>query len=82
MKYMTEDGCELETGDQAYDYYSMKPGKILKDHHSDHDPGWFDFEHTDGSVILLNGQRICTMGYAIRRGFPGAVAVPKEARDS
>lgn len=81
MKYMTEDGCELETGDQAYDYYSMKPGKIGEDARA-FEGGWFTFEHTDGTTELLNGQRICTMGYAIRRGFPGAVAVPKEARDS
>jgi hypothetical protein len=80
----TEDGVELKEGDRAYDYYSMKPGYILK---FDNDPRedqyinseqqgskkpWFSFQHDEGTRQYLNGQRICSMEYAIRRGFKGA----------
>lgn len=71
MEYKTEDGVTLKTGDRAYDYYNMKPGTIGKDAGSHPDP-WFDFNHDDGTVCLLNGQRICTIEYAKRRGFKDA----------
>jgi len=70
--YRTEDGVELRTGEAAYDYYSMKPGRIGRGCGS----GWFDFEHDDGTVTLLNGQRICSMAYAVRRGFKNAEPAP------
>lgn len=68
----TEDGATLKEGERAYNYYDMKPGKIgrLSSMVSDPNP-WFDFEHDDGTVSLLNGQRICTIGYARQRGFKG-----------
>lgn len=71
ITYTTEDGHELQVGDAAYDYYSMKPGKIVRDAGGYPDP-WFDFEHTDGTTVLLNGQRICSVAGAVSRGFPGA----------
>lgn len=69
----TEDDVVLNEGDRAYDYYNMKPGKIgkLNSTVSDPDP-WFDFEHDDGTTCLLNGQRICTTEFAVRRGFKNA----------
>lgn len=66
----TEDGATLYPGDRAYDYYSMEPGVIGKLEPLQN--GWFDFHHDKGRRLLLNGQRICTLEYAKRRGFPGA----------
>jgi hypothetical protein len=67
--YVTEDGVELKEGDRAYNYYDMKPGKIGRASFSE---GWFDFEHDDGTIQLLNGQRICSVEFAKRRGFRNA----------
>lgn len=69
--YKTEDGVTLTTGDRAYNYYEMKPGRIGKDAGAFPDP-WFDFEHDDGTIGLLNGQRICSVEFAKSRGFKGA----------
>jgi len=69
MTYRTEDGVEVKVGDRAYDYYSMKPGTIERHAGNLPDP-WFDFRHDDGTLTVLNGQRICSMRYAERRGFP------------
>lgn len=68
----TEDGVVLNEGDRAYNYYDMKPGVIV--------PGsivmapdlWFVFAHDDGTRCTLNGQRICTIEFARRRGFKDA----------
>lgn len=72
MTIRTEDGVVVQPGDRVYDYYSMKPGVIQ--------PGslilapdvWFDVTHDDGTRNVLNGQRICTMEFARRRGFKDA----------
>lgn len=76
MNIRTEDGVTLQQGDDAYDYYNMKPGKIGRmasgaDGDPPNDP-WFDFDHTDGTSCLLNGARICSVEFARRRGFKGA----------
>jgi hypothetical protein len=71
--YRTEDGKDVKVGDKVYDYYSMKPGTIVKDAGTFPDP-WFDVEHTDGTIVVLNGQRICTMEHAARMGWPGSEA--------
>jgi len=76
--YRTEDGVELHTGDVAYDYYSMKPGRIGRAISGQE--GWFDFEHDDGTVTMLNGQRICSMAYAVKRGFKGAAIAQSSVR--
>lgn len=86
----TEDGVEVKVGDLAYDYYSMKPGRIeafdldvpREDvYHSRLMQGsimpWFRFRHNDGGGQYLNGQRICSIEAAIREGYPGA----QEAHD-
>ena len=67
--YRSEDGATLKQGQRAYDYYTMEPGTIGKPNGSD---GWFDFHHDRGTRELLNGQRICTLAFAKRRGFKGA----------
>ncbi|MFL5861156.1 MAG: hypothetical protein ACJ780_10285 [Solirubrobacteraceae bacterium] len=67
--YRSEDGATLKQGDRAYDYYTMAPGVIGEPAGSD---GWFDFHHDRGTRTLLNGQRICTLAFAKRRGFEGA----------
>jgi hypothetical protein len=69
--YLTEDGVRLVEGNRAYNYYSMKPGKIGRFAGNMPDP-WFDFEHDDGTISVLNGQRICTIEYAQSRGFKDA----------
>lgn len=72
-EYRTEDGVAVKEGDRAYDYYSMQPGVVGKDAGgTGPNIGWFDFYHDNGNVELLNGQRICSMAYARKRGFPKA----------
>jgi hypothetical protein len=62
----TEDGVELQEGDRAYDYYSMRPGVIDT---APDDQGWFRFLHDDGGRVLLNGQRICSEAFARGKGW-------------
>jgi hypothetical protein len=81
MKIKTEDGIEVGVGDPAYDYYTMKPGAIIKfdsgertdKFHSWDMQGsltpWFTFEHTDGTRQYLNGQRICSVAMAKSKGW-------------
>lgn len=71
MEYRTGDGVLVQEGDRAYNYYDMKPGKVGRHAGNLPDP-WFDFEHDDGTITVLNGQRICSMEYAKRRGFKDA----------
>lgn len=74
----TEDGVVVEQGDRVYNYYDMKPGVIERidsprDADGPLDPNqdiWFYFRHDDGSTSILNGQRICSIRFAERRGFP------------
>jgi hypothetical protein len=81
----TEDGVEIGIGESAYDYYSMKPGKIVEfDSYQEREDAyygrdmqgslkpWFTFEHTDGTRQYLNGQRICSVEYAKMKGFKNA----------
>lgn len=75
--YKTEDGVELKTGDRAYNYYDMTVGTIGRDVDGD----WFEFDLDTGGDTLLNGQRICTLEYAARRGFRGAQEA-LDARDA
>jgi hypothetical protein len=74
IEVITEDGVKLHPGDRAYDYYSMSPG-TLPTNESDYTYApdlWFDFKHDDGRTCLLNGQRICSIEFAKRRGFKNA----------
>lgn len=69
--FTTEDGKVVHIGDRVYNYYDMKPGVIEGPIRMAPDP-WFEVRHDDGSSSLLNGQRICSIGYAKTRGFPDA----------
>lgn len=80
MDIITEDDIKMRQGDLAYNYYDMKPGRIAKlelafqsGQEGDLKNGlWFEFLHDDGSTALLNGARICSMKFALARGFRGA----------
>jgi hypothetical protein len=61
----TEDGAELTAGDRAYNYYDRKAGTVGTIERD----GWFDFTHDDGGSAFLNGERVCSLDYARRRGW-------------
>lgn len=61
----TEDGVKLNVGDAAFNYYDMKPGTIEC---IDFD-NWFTFRHVDGTKAFLDGSRICSTGFAQRKGW-------------
>lgn len=78
--YVTEDGVTVREGDLVYDYYSMERVVIGEASGSD---GWFATlrpgsvteerpRGVRGTANQLNGQRICTLAFAQRRGFKGA----------
>jgi len=80
MKIKTEDGVMLEPGDRAFNYYDMKLGYIhptreMTDYTAaghETNPNqdlWFDFMHDEGGVAILNGQRICSIRFAERKGW-------------
>jgi hypothetical protein len=78
----TEDGKIVHDGDRVYNYYDMVPCTIKFGpygptiYHEGADANqdiWFDTVQDDGRhSAILNGQRICTIEYAKRRGFRGA----------
>lgn len=70
----TADNMILVSGDRAYNYYDMKPGAIAEPPDSS---GWFTFAHDDGTSALLNGERICSMPTARRRGYPNPDPEPR-----
>jgi hypothetical protein len=79
----TEDGIEVREGDRIFDYYTMKAGTIgTLDLHLEprtdayYGPEmqgsltpWFIVHHDDGTRCLLNGQRICSLAAAERKGW-------------
>jgi hypothetical protein len=62
---ITEDHVELVEGDQAYDYYDFNLGTI----HDIDASGWFDLVTEDGRRLYRNGQRVCSVAFAQRRGW-------------
>jgi hypothetical protein len=72
IEITTEDGVVVHEGDWVYDYYSMKPGLIVPGSITHMPDVWFDVAHDGGGQAMLNGQRICSIEYARRRGFKGA----------
>jgi len=68
----TEDGKIVHEGDRVYNYYDMKPCVIVPNTIRMMPDAWFDTEDDTGRTTVLNGQRICTLQYAQRRGFPNA----------
>lgn len=82
VEIMTEDDVIVRHGDQVYNYYDMVTGTIrLRQHDVDkideftniRSDIWFEFVRDDnGQTTILNGERICTIAFAKRRGFRGA----------
>ena len=72
MTIKTEDGVIVNPGDRVYNYYDMKPGVIREGSVMQAPDPWFNVDHDDGTTSLLNGQRICTIEFAKRRGFKDA----------
>lgn len=81
VEILTEDDVIVRHGDRVYNYYDMVPGtirirmyevtQITTDTNIRSDI-WFEFVRDDGQTTILNGQRICTMDFAKRRGFRDA----------
>jgi hypothetical protein len=72
VELRTEDGATVKEGDRVYNYYDMKPGYIKPNSIRMMPDPWFDVVHDNGKVSVLNGQRICTLAYAKRMGWPNA----------
>ncbi len=68
----TEDDHIVSEGERVYDYYNMKAGTIVPGSLVRAPDVWFDVRHDDGTIAILNGARICTIGYAQSRGWPGS----------
>lgn len=79
----TEDDQIVSAGDLVYDYYDMEPGFIVEGSldkmpsRREGQPVPFDAKRdiwftvrTDSGQHILNGERICSVSYAVRRGFP------------
>lgn len=62
----TEDGVTVGRGDRVFNYYDRKVGVIASDVDT---AGWFDVDHDDGTRAYLDGSRICSLGFAQRRGW-------------
>lgn len=62
----TEDGVELAVGEEAYDYYDFNRGVIAG---PIDEAGWFDLITDNGRRLYRNGERICSIAYARRRGW-------------
>ena len=62
----TEDGHTVAHGDRVFDYYSMAAGVIAEPPDAE---GWFTVRHDRGTTALLNGERICTIAFAQRKGW-------------
>lgn len=60
------DNQAIAPGQQAFNYYDMKPGYPVGD--IDY-AGWFTFRHNDGTSALLNGERICSLETARKKGW-------------
>lgn len=80
MDIKTEDGKRVAEGDVVYNYYDMVPCAIRS---QPDDEGWFYVENLKGygdrgtSTYTLDGSRICTLDFAIQRGFKGAAEAKK-----
>jgi hypothetical protein len=77
----TSDGFTLTTGDRAFNYYDHEAGTIGEiDQRPDGGSHWFDFKQDNGCGKSLNGERICSVEYAERRGWL-TVAGEQSVRD-
>ena len=66
MKILTEDNVIVTVGDRAFNYYEMKVGQIISEPEWN---GWFKFHQDDGSETELNGERICSLDFANKKGW-------------
>lgn len=71
MVITTVDGVEVRSGDRVFNYYDRKAGTI---EHQPDSSGWFDVKHDDGTRAYLNGERICSLAFAARKGWVNAVS--------
>lgn len=62
--YKLSDGAIAIRGDVAFNYYDRRVGTIGEDQGG----GWFDFVQ-DGRIVSLNGERVCTLETAKRKGW-------------
>lgn len=65
MTIITEDGVEVSVGDRVFNYYDMRIGTIA----SDPIDGWFDLAQDGRITETLNGERVCSIPFAIKRGW-------------
>ena len=72
MIYTTEDGEQVATGELVFNYYDRKLGTIG----DDAGDGWFDHVDDEGRRTMLNGERICTVAFAVARGWIPLPRVP------
>lgn len=64
---LTEDGVQVQESDRVFNYYDHKAG-VIRPSSRDRDD-WFYVDHDDGTSALLNGSRICSIQFAIRKGW-------------
>lgn len=62
------DNARIYEGELAFNYYDRKLGKIQPGSIDPH-TGWFQFDHEDGGVAILNWDRVCSVAYARRMGW-------------
>ena len=70
-EYVTADGYVRKQGDEVFDYYSFERVIIGEPAGS---PGWFNTMSVEDPTVfsrakMLNGDRICTLDNARRRGW-------------
>ena len=66
MKVTSCDNKEFTVGDQVFNYYDMRLGTITSEPEND---GWFYFTDTDNFKKFLNGERICSIETATKKGW-------------
>lgn len=63
----TEDWDNHKDDSRLFNYYDQKIGNIMWQ--TVDSAGWFTFIHEDSTIQHLNGDRICTMAHARRKGW-------------
>ena len=85
MNIVTSDNKVLTEGNRAFNHYDMAAGNIshiseyaqpdtMKGQSSstpveEWTNHWFDFVQDDGRIVSLDGSRICSIEFAIRKGW-------------
>lgn len=63
----TEDRVQVLPGARVFNYYDRKAGFIAAV--GADSAGWFDVIQDDGTRAYLNGERICSIEFAVRKGW-------------